>query len=294
MSTVVTPGTRASESRLPNLFVIGAMKSGTTSLHEYLGEHPDIFMTASRQKEPAFFVEEKNWSRGMDWYLELFAGAGEERYRGESSTQYTMLPRYRGVPERIAQLAAEPRFIYVMREPAARTVSHYWHSVRWYGESRDLRTAIEHNRSLLDFSNYAMQLRPYIDRFGRESIFVMTFERLVGDPERAMREIFEWLGVRSDVELTSLHRVHNASPSEIDQPRLGGALDRMRHSRLWERLAPRVPAPVRRLGRTLALRRVAPAKQDHRAVVARIREIQAAQIEALERLLGQRFPEWRE
>ena len=58
------------ESRLPNLIVIGAQKCGTTSLHYYLGVHPDIFM--SREKELRYFVEEFNWGKGIDWYRSHF------------------------------------------------------------------------------------------------------------------------------------------------------------------------------------------------------------------------------
>ena len=71
-----------SRQALPNLFIIGAMKSGTTSLHHYLAEHQRIFM--SELKEPGYFVEELTWSRGRDWYLSLFAEAGDAAIVGES------------------------------------------------------------------------------------------------------------------------------------------------------------------------------------------------------------------
>ena len=86
----------------PNLFVIGAMKSGTTSLHAYLGSHPQIFMCP--EKEPSFFAKETISSRGEDWYLKLFAAAGSKPVIGESSTAYSRIPLFPGVPERIALL----------------------------------------------------------------------------------------------------------------------------------------------------------------------------------------------
>jgi hypothetical protein len=62
---------------LPNFVVIGAMKAGTVSLRNYLGEHPDVFMAhGGRFGEPSFFTEEHNWSRGRRWYESLFEGAG--------------------------------------------------------------------------------------------------------------------------------------------------------------------------------------------------------------------------
>jgi len=66
----------------PNLFLVGSMKCGTTSLHNYLGAHPQIFMTPEPWKEPAYFVERLNWSKGEDWYRALFRDAGDAMFRG--------------------------------------------------------------------------------------------------------------------------------------------------------------------------------------------------------------------
>lgn len=82
--------------RIPNLFIVGAMKSGTTTLHNYLNMHPDIFMS-QKPKEPQYFVQELNWSKGEDWYLSLFEAAGDAKIIGESSTDYSKLPRYQGL-----------------------------------------------------------------------------------------------------------------------------------------------------------------------------------------------------
>jgi len=108
----------------PNLFVIGAMKSGTSSLHATLAAHPQIFMC--RKKEPDYFIEQCNWSRGERWYLSLFARAGDKPIIGESSTGYTQAPRFHGVPQRIRGFRPDARFVYIMRDPIERTISHYW------------------------------------------------------------------------------------------------------------------------------------------------------------------------
>ena len=78
---------------LPNLIVIGAAKCGTTSLHEYLNEHPEISM--SSEKELYFFVEEKNLGKGLAWYESQFDPSAP--VRGESSPGYSAFPLYRGV-----------------------------------------------------------------------------------------------------------------------------------------------------------------------------------------------------
>lgn len=84
-----------------NLFLVGAMKSGSTTLHEYLSQHPDIFM--SEEKEPGYFVPELWRDRPKDDYDRLFTNAYDKKYMGESSTHYTKLPTYKGVAERIYQ-----------------------------------------------------------------------------------------------------------------------------------------------------------------------------------------------
>jgi len=166
----------------PNLFIIGAMKSGTTSLHNYLNAHPDIAM--SEEKEPGYFVDELSLRRGEKWYCNLFENAQDYRYRGESSTHYTKLPLYRGVPERIFRFNPDAKLIYIMRDPFERVVSHYWHALRDIhhgGETRSLLKAVKEQPDYLAFSNYAAQLTPYLERFGQAAIYTLTFESLRQD-----------------------------------------------------------------------------------------------------------------
>src|SRR3954453_13232385 len=89
-------GAGAGVGALPNLVVVGAQKCGTSGLHYYLGLHPEISM--SRPKELNFFIEERNFSRGVDWYRRHFGPAA--RVGGESSPKYTAYPQHEGLPER--------------------------------------------------------------------------------------------------------------------------------------------------------------------------------------------------
>src|ERR1700756_770498 len=91
------PRRRKAHAAMPNLIIIGGLKCGTTSIHHYLGLHPEIQM--SKPKELNFFVAELNWDLGLDGSASRF----DDRFkvRGESSPHYTNLPRYEGVAERI-------------------------------------------------------------------------------------------------------------------------------------------------------------------------------------------------
>ena len=88
------PRRRRRHAALPNLIIIGGLKCGTTSIHHYLGLHPEINM--SKPKELNFFVKELNWDLGLDWYRGRF----DERFevRGESSPHYTNLPYFEACP----------------------------------------------------------------------------------------------------------------------------------------------------------------------------------------------------
>jgi len=91
--------------QLPNLIVIGAQKSGTTSLHHYLSLHPEIMM--SKHKELNYFNEELNWKKGLAWYKSHFIG--EAKIYGESSPHYTFYPLYKGVAQRMYSIIPEAK-----------------------------------------------------------------------------------------------------------------------------------------------------------------------------------------
>jgi len=142
----------AGAQRKPNLFVIGAMKPGTTYLNKLLGAHPSIFMCSP--EEPSYFVDQKQlrrlwpeaWDLGFwrseDYYLRLFQSSGDAVVVGEASTNYTKRPLVYGVPERIHRFNPDSRFIYLLRDPNQRTISHYWHMVRFGAERRPMLEAI--------------------------------------------------------------------------------------------------------------------------------------------------------
>jgi hypothetical protein len=272
----------------PNLFIIGAMKSGTTSLHAYLALHPDIFM--SEPKEPSYFVEEMNLGKGEEWYLSLFAAAEDAKVIGESSAPYSMVPRYMEVPDRIARFNPNARFVYIMRDPFQRALSHYWHIARFHGERRDLLTAVQNHPPYINVSNYAMQLRPYFDKFGRERLYTLTFEELVRNPRETVVPLLTWLGVDTRFEMPEQLPKENTTPKSLMPQQ--GMLHWFIDSALWKagsRIVPRWL--IARAKRSLER----PMEQDPE-LVAKTRQylapIQSKQIEELGKLLQRDFPEW--
>jgi len=280
----------------PNLFIIGAMKSGTTSLHEYLDTHPQISM--SDEKEPGYFVEELGLHKGEEWYRSRWAREGEYPYVGESSTHYTKLPVFQGVPDRLFRFNPEARLIYIMRNPFDRIVSHYWHALRdeyHGGELRPLLKAVQEDPGYLAFSNYAMQLEPYFDRFGRGAILTLTFEALIEDPQREIDKIYRWLGLPPHPIGEASEKAHNQKPKDMTAVAGAGILNRIQYSNTWDRISPHVPSWMKNWAKRQAYRPVV--ERDVEKQLPRLRkaiaELQRRQIDSLTRLLGRDFPEWR-
>jgi hypothetical protein len=180
----------------PDFIIIGAMKCATSTLHAQLARQPGVFMTTP--KEPSFFSDDDVHARGADWYRSLFAGAPPGAMRGESSTHYTKLPAHPRTIERLRAYGAEPRLIYIMRDPIDRLVSQYIHE---WTESR-IRGSIDHAVEtfppLVDYGRYAMQLAPWIEAFGRERILLVFFERLRDQPEAQLQRVCRFLGLPSE------------------------------------------------------------------------------------------------
>jgi sulfotransferase family protein len=177
---------------LPNLLIIGGLKCGTTSMHHYLGLHPEIQM--SKPKELNFFVDCQTWDLGLDWYRGRF----DDRFkvRGESSPHYTNQPRFMGVPERIHQHIPEARLIYMVRDPIKRILSHWTHATGAGYEPREMvETLSRTDTAYIHRSMYWRQLQPFLELFDPAQIAVFTQEELQAEREQTMRQAFAFAGV---------------------------------------------------------------------------------------------------
>ena len=290
-------------TRKPNLFLIGAMKSGTSYLRKLLMAHPDIFMC--EPDEPSWFVDPRDlraiwpdmWERGL-WrsearYLELFRAAGDAAILGEASTGYTKLPLAPGVAERIADFNPAARFLYLMRDPVERAISHYWHMARHHAEHRSPAEAFRLDPQYLAFSDYAMQLRPYLDRFGRDRILVLTHERLVADPPSVIGGVYEWLGVdAAAADSSGFDEPENVAPELIDLPGWLGVPRRLRQGPALKAAFDVIPTEVHRVLHRLTTREVRRRAVDVTDAVAFLRPELSRRTDGLARLLGSGFPEW--
>lgn len=282
---------------LPTFFIIGAPKAGTTSLHYYLDQHPQIQMSAI--KEPRFFapplnpLNEKRRVNRLDRYEQLFDATVE--VRGEASPNYAEYPFRQGVPERIKERVPEAKFIYLVRDPIARTLSHYDHQVATEGERTPLDEALsdlsDPRLPYVCASMYGLQLELYLRRFDEEKILVADQAELLTNRAAVLREIFGFLEV--DDTFDSPHFDVERNKGEAHRtysPRLATFVGRTIRPRIqW--LPPRVRQTLRRSGERAFLPVAQKATLDAESR-GRLAEFYAGEVERLRELTGKRFPTW--
>jgi hypothetical protein len=217
--------------RVPDFFIVGHAKSGTTALYEMLREHPQIFLPEN--KEPQFFARNPQPPRSDDGrpvlgqtgrhtetfseYLSLYESARPDQRLGDGSTFYLWSPE---APERIARAQPAARIVAILREPASFVNSLHRQLLKNHTESEpDLRRALalepERRRgerippnafwpAALLYSErvrYVEQLRRYHAVFGREQVLVLIYDDFRADNDGTVRRVLRFLDVDESVPL---------------------------------------------------------------------------------------------
>lgn len=205
----------ARSRRLPDFLILGAQRSGTSSLHAYLAQHPEII--SGLGKEIHFFdgglnPDVDNYELGLDWYRAHFPRARERTRTFEASPLYLFNPL---APSRIRALLPNVRMIVLLRNPVERAISHYYFQKSKGREPLDMREAFSEEESRLrrswlqrDYKHkefvihsykarglYVQQLERYFACFDRQQLLVISSERLLADPARQLRRIYEFIEV---------------------------------------------------------------------------------------------------
>jgi hypothetical protein len=279
---------------LPNFIIIGAQKCGTSSLHTYLDEHPDIQM--STEKEVQYFSEEWRWEQGLEWYQNRFPeGPG---LKGEASPQYTWYPYCDKSAERMAALLPDIKLIYMVRDPITRMASQYQDWVAQFWERGSFEEAMENidewpHRYRVT-SSYWYQLQHYLKYYKPEQIKVVALEDLSKATTVTMRGILEFLEVNPDFWSQSwLERRHTGDikrrPHPLFQPLVS---DWLRMELLEPRRIPRKVAYAIRhfIQRTgTPIERPNPEGQFEQRLMALFRD----DVNQLKQFSGQQFDRWR-
>ena len=245
----------------PNFLIIGAYRSGTSSLTRYLAQHPDIFIPS--QPEPSFFAFDdegrpppflamgsddpfrRRRTTTLDTYLGLFASA-RTPLAGECSPEYL---RHPGAAARIHAFDPTMKLVVSLRDPVDRAVSDYAMQRRdgteqaaTFGEALDrIPTAGPVGAHYVETGRYGQQLSGVFEVFPREQVLVLIAERWQPEPGPALAELADWLGADPTFAFDTGH-THNRS----GQPRGPVAATYFRtRARLAPWIGARVPAPIK-------------------------------------------------
>lgn len=284
---------------LPNFFIVGAAKSGTTSMYRYLEQHPDVYM--STVKEPHWFSRVKpNPARRVTpvtsekEYAALFRGWRGERAVGEASPSYLWDEE---APERIKRSVPGARIIILLREPVSRAFSHYLMDVYAGRQELPFREALEEDLAAsakgwgvsnlyVELGLYCDQVSRYFRHFGRENVLVLFFEEVFADETStavAVERVLDFLDVDPGaVEKIRQPKSHNALATPRNRL-VRNLVNSPELQRIAERVLPRrLKQPLRE---KLLFRKVEKPMMDPRAAEF-LRGIYAPDITCLERLLG--------
>jgi len=204
----------------PNLFIVGAAKSGTTSLHNYLNQHPNIFMC--NPKEPHFLI---NKEIGVDRipvgitekseYENLFTEGEGKKYRGESSVMYLMYPEI-VIPKIKNNYLENTKIIIMLRNPVERAYSGFHHVKRYnvkeniqdfteawklseerYFNQKDMTPASRYQ----ELGLYYNQVQSYLNEF-KDNLHIIIYDDYKSDFKSEMNKVFDFLEVEN-IEIDS-------------------------------------------------------------------------------------------
>ena len=226
---------------LPDFIIIGAQKSGTSSLYYYLSQHPHLM--PSHRKAVHFFdgglnPNVDNFKKGQAWYRSHFPlkrNINNYQKAFESSPLYLFNPL---VPKRIYELIPEVKLIAVLRNPTERAISHFFHEKRNDRESLPILEALQAEEERLrlvidkqDYKNdifgyhsykkrglYHEQLKRYLNYFSMNNILVINSTTFFAEPDDTLRRVFDFVGVDTEFTVTDLKpRNVGSNRTEISQ-----------------------------------------------------------------------------
>ncbi len=197
--------------KLPNFLIFGVQKAGTTSVYNYLKQHPEVYL--SPVKEPNFF--EKDWDQlaeqghqfnprqivTFEQYSNLFEAVTNEIAIGEVSPNY--LFHYKTSIGQIKRYVPNAKLIAILRNPVDRAISDYLMHVREAQSKTPLKEQIQYkaNKSFVILKGkYYQAVKQYFEEFGREQVSILLYDDLRKDSQNFMQEIYQIIGVNPSFE----------------------------------------------------------------------------------------------
>ncbi|MCH7826368.1 MAG: sulfotransferase [Bacteroidetes bacterium] len=201
----------------PNFFIVGAPRSGTTSLYEYLKNVSSIYM--SSEKEPTYFTTDNQSIIGIDCektikYLKLFENVKNKTIIGEATATYLWDTMSYSL---IHKMSPDAKILISLRNPVDRLISHYKRISNEF-DLGSFHTFIfnppekfkEYSKTFYEFGFYFEQVKRYFDIFGKNNVKVIIFEEFLANEESVIKEILKFLNIDANISDIDF-RVYNAS-----------------------------------------------------------------------------------
>jgi hypothetical protein len=224
----------------PTFLLCGAAKCGTTSLYSYISDHPDVYVSTT--KETKFFTDPDYFSRGIEWYRQFY-----EEYDGESAVGEgdTGIMYYPGSAERVHKINPDVRLLFVLRDPVEQVFSHYWFGIERGLYECSTRTFSEFIRDhenrwtkrTLDVAKYHEQLVRFDPYFDDAQKKVILFRELTQQTEKTLRGVYRFIGVDERYQPDDL------KPKNVTTYPNSPSLYRM-ISEVWRPVRSRIPQPI--------------------------------------------------
>lgn len=207
-------------------FIAGAQRSGTTYLYHLLDQHPQICMAKPVKPEPKFFLNNREFVKGSEYYQNKFYPANsDKKIFGEKSTSYI---ESETAAHRIKDMFPDAKILFILRNPVFRAISNYFFSIRNKLESRTISEVFVEKKIIQESSDtsvspykyiergeYTKYLKVYLDIFPSDRIKVVLFEEMVGN-NNIVKEVYDFLGAETSFEPKNIEEKINAN--DIDQP----------------------------------------------------------------------------
>ncbi len=232
-----------------DFFIVGAMKSGTSTLRDMLRQHAEINLYRG---EIHYFDKPTLFEQGNDWYHAHFDFTQEGVLHGDKSPSYSLS---KDVPARMHAYNPQARLIWILRNPVKRVVSNFHHAKKRDREAMSIEESLLQAEDLaatnspaayLFRSQYERHLAMFEEYFDDDHHYIMIFEELLADPEQELQKLTAWLGVSSAAELELTHSNEGRSVIKRKFP-----VEPETVAQLDELLKPTVAAIEARLGRRI-------------------------------------------
>lgn len=274
-----------------DFMIIGAMKSGTSTLAEILSMHPEVCFC--QEKEPHFFSKTSDWKTNLEDYKSLYHPQ-EQQICGEASTTYTCYPEFnKNIWDDLYQFNPQLKLIYIMRDPVERIVSHYMHNYLRGYTSETIEKDILTKSTYIDRTRYFVQIRPYLHLFGHNKLLLLTLEELTNNQTITLNKIAQFLNI-DEKEFDSIENIH--ANKSVGETKPDVRVDNFRQSKMVNMLRPMIPKYLRKIASN-SLYQITQKEFTDRPIMSDslkkvICDLLSLDINEIEKIMGRELKEW--